>query len=988
MGLKGDIVIHSNFGEGVVLQNYVEGDGVLGSLVKVQFLNEVKEVRSSSVYNKAEQKKAKIRKAYKDEIKRQQAERDAIEKKKQQAIVEEIEQIRVKEKAKAEAERDRLLAVQNRIHAEKKAIIKKKTDELLTLFSTNYLCAESHYSTHCKDIITPSEFDKLRVNFVREWLVTHSPQSDGKQLNLDNEQALAVASVNGNIQVVARAGSGKTTTLVLRAFFLIKHCKISPQELLLLAFNRKAAQEVRKKLMFLLGGITPSQLGLRVNELKKRNRRDTNAALEAKAIDNLLAQNELPLPHVFTFHALAYAIVHPEETPLFDSEDNLSLSRLTQGIIDDHLRDSRYQAEIKDLMMAHFKEDWIRIISGGYEQDKAAFLQYRRSLPQQSLKGEYVKSYGEKLVADFLFEHNIDYQYERNHTWNNINYRPDFTLFQTAKSGVIIEYFGLKGDPDYDEMSYQKQQYWKNKNNWNLLFYTPVNLAEQSNDSFLNLLKTDIEAQGFVCNKLSDEEIWQRCKERAIDRFTAAMVAFIGRCRKESLTENEIALKYKNYTTTSVVEAKFLEFSTKFYADYLNTLKNTGEDDFDGLIQKASSTLSLGKTTFETKSMTGELSNLKYLFIDEYQDFSHLFNELIQSIKNVAPHVELFCVGDDWQAINGFAGSDLKYFKEIEQYIDRPKSLKITTNYRSPTPIVDLGNRLMEGLGTPAKPVKSHACRLNLVDMACYKPTRLELERHSGDIITPAVLRLINQSLLHNQDVVMLCRKNSVSGYIFWGASETRLGNLKGLDRYLQFIRSFFPEEQRKRISISTSHRYKGLEKPTVIIMDLVKRSYPLVHPDWVFHRFFGTTLETIIEEERRLLYVALTRAEKDLFIITDTKESSPFFDNIRNSTFMNAIQWNTYPPFVTEGQVRRVSVHIKNFKYDENSGTFPIKDLLNASGYRWRSISKTWEKTFPMEGFDINILMNEIWYSEASNLQVALNDDTETQLNTWYIGC
>lgn len=859
---------------------------------------------------------------------------------------------------------------------------------LVNTFKSNYLSAESYYQSHYKGTITSSEFDGLRVKFVKDWLAVHSPSQDGKLPNLDTEQALSVASVNGNIQVIARAGSGKTTTLVLRAFFLIKHCNINPHELLLLAFNRKAAQEVRKKLMFLLSGVPESQLAKKIDELKKRNSRDAIATLEAKAIEQLITQHDISLPNVFTFHALAYAIVHPEESPLFDSEDNQSLSRLTQGIIDDYLRDSKHQAEIKHLMMAHFKEDWIRIVSGGYEQDKATFLQYRRSLPQQSLKGEYVKSYGEKLIADFLFEHDIDYKYERNHTWNNINYRPDFTLFKTAKSGVIIEYFGLKGDPDYDEMSDKKQQYWKDKNNWNLLFYTQVNIAEQSNENFLNHLKKDIEAQGFICNKLSDEDIWQRCKERAIDRFTAAMVAFIGRCRKESLTEDEMALKYNNYKTSSEVESQFLRFSTRFYTDYLNTLKNTGEDDFDGLIQKASSILTQGKTTFETKSTTGELSNLKYLFIDEYQDFSHLFNELIQSIKKASPKVNLFCVGDDWQAINGFAGSNLKYFKEINRYIKEPKKLEITTNYRSPTPIVELGNKLMQGLGTPAKANKSHSCTLNLVDMANYKPVRLELERHSGDIITPAVLRIINQSLLKEQDVVLLCRKNSICGYVFWGASEIQLGNLRGLEKYLQFIRSFFPEEQRNKITISTSHRYKGLEKPTVIVMDLVKRCYPLIHPDWVFHRFFGTTLETIIEEERRLLYVALTRAKKDLFIITDTKEPSPFFDNIRSATFMNAIQWDNCPPFVAEGQVRRVSVHIKNFQYAENSGTFPIKDLLNASGYRWRAVSKTWEKTFPMEEFDINILTSEIWYSAATNLQVDVVDDTQKHINTWYIGC
>ena len=63
-------------------------------------------------------------------------------------------------------------------------------------------------------------------------------------------------------------------------------------------------------------------------------------------------------------------------------------------------------------------------------------LRFRRSLPRESLGGEYVKSYGEKVIADFLFEHDIAYKYERNHWWSGINYRPDFTIFHDTQAAV------------------------------------------------------------------------------------------------------------------------------------------------------------------------------------------------------------------------------------------------------------------------------------------------------------------------------------------------------------------------------------------------------------------------------------------------------------------------------------------------------------------------------------------------------------------------
>ena len=53
--------------------------------------------------------------------------------------------------------------------------------------------------------------------------------------------------------------------------------------------------------------------------------------------------------------------------------------------------------------------------------------------------------------------------------------------------------------------------------------------------------------------------------------------------------------------------------------------------------------------------------------IDEYQDFSLLFSELISTIRRYNKDVRIFCVGDDWQAINGFAGSSTKYFYQFEE---------------------------------------------------------------------------------------------------------------------------------------------------------------------------------------------------------------------------------------------------------------------------------------------------------------------------------
>ena len=310
-------------------------------------------------------------------------------------------------------------------------------------FERNFLAAYSFYQDRCTEHISPEEYEIEKINYVRSW-------AEGRRLDPkpDCEQAAAIGAVEGNVQVVARAGSGKTATLVNRALFLQEHCDIAPSEMLLLAFNRKAAEEMQGRLTEYL---------------------------------------QDSIPHVMTFHALAYALVHPNEKILLDNpEGEQSLSRAVQRVIDQHRRDNHYN-EIRALMMAHFRADWERIVSGGYDLTPSEMLRYRRSLAQESLDGTYVKSSPEKVIANFLFEHDIEYKYERNFWWDDINYRPDFTIGD--RSGVIIEYFGLRGDPDYDARSEEKRNYWQNKPDWELLEFSPNDLASGGGDSFYLLLR-------------------------------------------------------------------------------------------------------------------------------------------------------------------------------------------------------------------------------------------------------------------------------------------------------------------------------------------------------------------------------------------------------------------------------------------------------------------------------------------------------------------
>lgn len=870
---------------------------------------------------------------------------------------------------KAEAKRQK----KERLHQE--SLLKKKEIKRNKLFAeiqewleSAFLEVDEFYCNFCADLITKKEFEEKKIQFVKQWIEENTPPNKNGEKDLpDDEQIAAIAAVHGHIQVIARAGSGKTTTLVNRTLFLIKHCGVSANEMLLLAFNRKAALDIRKKLLILLNNTAEAavktEISNRISEKSKSNSIDYSK-IEEDAISTIAEKLNITLPHIMTFHALAYAIVNPGKPPLHDKEENerQELSNVFQNIIDNYLQLPEFKNKIRKLMLDHysFNDDWSYIVDGSYDINKNEFLKNRRSLDGESLNGEYVKSFGEKLIANFLFEHDIEYKYERNFNWSGINYRPDFTIFQTDKTGIIIEYFGLQGDADYDEMTQQKRDFWQQKDGWTLVEIYPHNIAEHGEERFIQILRDYFQACGFPCIRLSEDEIWQRIKDRAIDQFTKAMVQFIGRCRKQSLSVLDLKNLITEYNPILDIESKFHELALHFYEAYLDKLSATGQDDFDGLMKKAADLIQSGETIFQRKSGSGNLKALHYLCIDEFQDFSELFYNLLNAIRAQNTKVELFCVGDDWQAINGFAGSDLRFFQNFTDHIGESTQLYISTNYRSSQAIVNIGNDLMTGLGKPAVADKEQIGEVVLADIKKFEPSLIEKERYSNSF-NPMILRIINKALLDDFDVVILSRKTPSFEHI-------------------NFIRSHFSDGIKKKINFSTTHKYKGLQKSVVIIPDAFDKSYPLIHPNWIFLRILGNSPETITEEERRLFYVALTRAIEKLVIITEEKRKSPFLQGLRT----NAINWAKYPP--VSGEKSSIIIKVGN-----QTGYFPyptlqIKKFLIPLGYQWNATSKTWAKIFPFDGFDIEIIKNQEWAKSANGIEVCLFDETEKLLKRFLV--
>jgi DNA helicase-4 len=787
------------------------------------------------------------------------------------------------------------------------ALYQLKKDHILNGLRTDYIATQAL-------LAADADYMECQDLFLQQWCTTHLAQGDVKQIP-DEFQRRAIGEVTTNVLLTARAGSGKTATTVNRALFLAKHCHIAPHDIMLLAFNRKAANEIRQRLFRSLYPELQADYAKEFRRQLGHKARTTEDLINAEnqAINEVLEKKNKELPHVMTFHALAYAIAKPEQNIIKNEikDESEELNDVAKKIIEEKLSDkeSDFFQRVKTVMMAYFKEDWDKYIDeGGLITDKKLFNECRRSIEKKTLRGDHVKSYGEKVIANILFEHNVDYAYERNRYWSGRNYKPDFTIQRdhNDKAGIIIEFYGMQGIPTYDKQIKEKRVYWETqKKNWTLIELYPHHVAidgvtqyEELSDKILRHL----DQHGIKHKKLSDDELWEKIEKSVINDHTRTLTGFIGRCRKAQLSVKDLKekiLKFHGLNDINSTPNEPFRHSTAFhkncywlYREYLDTLKRENLEDFDGVLQAAINKLDQDQDRFRKHNVEGRLHTLKYLFIDEFQDFSNLFNSLIQLIFKIAPQLNVFCVGDDWQAINGFAGADLVYFEQFHQYIANSKHMYLQNNFRSTSEIVKIDNSLMRGRGHPAAAVQEGRGEVLLVKTENYQPTLIEEHIHDKDKSTPILLRLINEALTNPDcNVVLLSRNHTakLNHTIKFNISfkENQTAKKKyHQDNFLKHLRSYFSTEDRKRITMSTTHGYKGLQSDVVIVLNTTVSGYPFIHPNWFFTSIFGDSVEKIVDAERRLFYVALTRAVSKLYIMTEDEAISPFLREIAANGF------------------------------------------------------------------------------------------------------
>ena len=323
--------------------------------------------------------------------------------------------------------------------------------------------------------------------------------------------------------------------------------------------------------------------------------------------------------------------------------------------------------------------------------------------------------------------------------------------------------------------------------------------------------------------------------------------------------ESETVAQIANKFSSEEYRKLFLTVSEQYQKE-LSSLLEKHQTTFSGLIKLAIRYLRSGqiKTQF------------RYIIVDEYQDLSVLRQEFLRLLLE-SSQANLFAVGDDWQAIYGFSGSRVDFTLNFCKFWGDFSLHHISKTYRFGPTLARLSSSfIMQDRAQIRKQIQSQKeDSSEAVVEICGESERLDLE----------VLTHFFESLPRDSSILLLGCFN---------IDQFRLLHCTQFKLTPDDIE--FKTRPDLKIRFLTVHQSKGLEADYVILLN--NRESKLGFPAQVKDPPLKTELIKIAEElgldqasvneERRLFYVALTRAKKQVILLTVEGKESSFIKELR----------------------------------------------------------------------------------------------------------
>ena len=633
---------------------------------------------------------------------------------------------------------------------------------------------------------------------------------------LTEEQRRAVVIDERRNLVVAAAGSGKTSVIVAKTGWLVRKGYRTPSELLLLAFARDARREMEERM--------------------------------AKRLDAAIARDVT----VRTFHGLGMAIIGEAEgkRPALaaTAENDRALFDLLKGIVADLLADRELSATLHEW----FQEGFAPYRSEHEFRNWSEYHDYIRKFDIRSLKGETVRSFEECEIANFLYLNGIAYKYEAPYehdlaTSEKRQYKPDFHL---PEHGIYIEHFGIDAGGNtakfVDQGQYRRDMEWKrgvHAEHGTVLVETFSH--EQADGRLLRNLTEKLAAHGVTLSPIPREDVFAALERQGrIDPFTRLVATFLQHFKGSRLSLADITERAATHRDRERAQA-FLAVFQPIFERYQEALARSGEIDFHDMINLATDLVETGRYR----------SPFGYILVDEFQDISPSRARLLKALLDSSPGSQLFAVGDDWQAIYRFGGSDIAVMREFGDHFGVFQRIDLETTFRCADRIAAVATDFV--LRNPAQIHKTVRTTRKADRPAVY----VGLPSQDLSLLKEALDRIAEDARRHDgtSEVLLLGRYRHL-----------RPRNLHALPKQYPGL----------RFTWLTVHRSKGLEADYVVVLGLCsgKHGFPAeIADDPLLDLVLAAPEAHPNAEERRLLYVAVTRARRQVFLLADGGPPSEF---------------------------------------------------------------------------------------------------------------
>lgn len=660
---------------------------------------------------------------------------------------------------------------------------------------------------------------------------------------LSQEQQRIVISDPKYCLVRSAAGSGKTTVLVAKYLYLTRVLGVPTEKIVYLSFNNRNVDDIAEKLK-----------DLKVSE---------------KEISTF----------AFTFHALALRIINSVESVWPELLEQVQIS--WDKAETDHDKAEVYLSKYRDELKADIESDsqFRKAIIQATVRSKGnkphRYVSYY--LDRNGLPGS-CRSKQEKEIFEKLAKHGVDFAYEEADRENHR--RPDFSIYTLDGQRVIYEHFTAKNPQELETISKKdgdrylkaekrkREQYPRVYGEDNCIFTYG---AQMSIDNIWETLKSELDAKNIAYDETKERKpqlTTDNILEIVVDKFKEVRNQIVETGKDVMSTALTLSRKrgYVGYFFRNVfipIEKKY----SRFIAD------NSGYTDFADSIVKAT------RYCKQYKSKLDDFS-FDYVLVDEFQDISFSRHELLKSLKSVNPQLHLMAVGDDWQSIYSFSCSDLSLFYKFRDNWGKRSSVEMdmSETFRLGGSVLDASTSFIEkdNLLSSHKVISANNRQTELIIQPFSAAKSFEDRRTAQWEFIKA--EMTAERLTHPKaEFLVLSRYSNIAR---WFQNELKNSGILSKDR------------KNKEISL-TIHRAKGLTADVVFIQECQKKAIPLVKQekdlsehDRLLALVRGESndkegYEKKYQEERRLFYVAITRAKKKVYILYDENLKSDFVEEI-----------------------------------------------------------------------------------------------------------